>query len=323
MKHINFIFLWVFFFYFGKLLVCSSVWSFIWRYTKIKCIKTLIQKSNKSQLFSRYQCKWSFNCKVLCKKTKNKKSKKAQNTAHPCKTYPLCFFCFVLFRNGILDELTKSCKDVADFGLHFATNPDFPDTLHTDNSLKQVNKRSNSPTSCNVTIGDSTSACSDVRVLQQLPTCFNSCAVFNNYLFHQDPRTGHISLLPVQLRAPQSLLGLDINLSMVQQHFQRVVIVPDNPYDPHTNGLNVPVRPRAQDYPAPFSIISGSSIVLESHMELDAPRRCAVQTGKQPPPEVASPEVHPALKEVIDLLKGEFLLQTRRERECEDIAMGM
>lgn len=172
-------------------------------------------------------------------------------------------------------------------------------------------------------IDDSPSAPSDVRVLQQIPTGFNSCAVFNNYLFHQDPRTGHISLLPVQLRAPQSLLGLDINLSTVQQHFQRLVTAPDNPYAPHTNGLNVPVRPRAQDYLTPLSFISGTSIVSDSRMELDAPTRCAVQTGHQPPPEAASPEVHPALKEVIDLLKGEFLLQTTWEKGCEDIAMGM
>lgn len=230
---------------------------------------------------------------------------------------------FFLFCNRILDDLTKSCEDVADIGLHFASNPDFPDTLHTDNSLKQVNQRSDSPTSCNLMIDDSPSAPSDVRVLQQLPTGFNSCAVFNNYLFHQDPRTGHISLLPVQLRAPQSLLGLDVNLSTVQQHFQRLVTAPDNPYAPHTNGLNVPVRPRAQDYLTPLSFISGTSVVSDSRMELDAPTRCAVQTGHQPPPEAASPEVHPALKEVIDLLKGEFLLQTTWEKGCEDIAMGM
>lgn len=253
----------------------------------------------------------------FCLKKNNNKSKKAQNTAQPCN------FFFFFFFNRILDEFTESCEDVADIGLHFASNPDFPDTLHTDNSLKQVNQGSDSPASCNVTIDNSLSVPSDARVLQQLPTSFKSCAVFNNYLFHQDPRTGHISLLPVQLRAPQSLLGLDINLSIVQQHFQRLVTAPDNPCDPHINGLNVPERPIAQDYLTPLSFIGGTSIVSDTRLELDVPRHCIVQTGNQPPPKAASPEVHPALKEVIDLLKGEFLLQTSWEKGYEDIAMGM
>lgn len=137
----------------------------------------------------------------------------------------------------------------------------------------------------------------------------NNSAVFNNFLFHQDPKTGLISLFPVQLRAPQSLLGLDINLSMVKQHFQRLVAAPDNSHDPLTNGLKVPVRPQTQDYPS-----ASSSIVSDSHIEL----RFALfrlKTGfllRRPP-----------LKEVIDLLKGKFLLQTSWKKEYEDIAIGM
>lgn len=219
--------------------------------------------------------------------------------------------------NRILDYLTKGCEDVADIGSHFASNCDYPDTLHTDDSLKHVSQGNNSPASCNVTIDYSPSTPSDFLLLQQLPTSFNKSAVFNNFLFHHDPRTGHISLLPVQLRAPQSLLGLDVNLSMVKQHFQRLVTAPCNPHDSHTNGLKVPERPKAQDYPSP------SSSVSDSHMERDAFTLCSVKTGNRPPTEAASLEVHPALKEVIDLLKGKFLLKSSWEKEYEDIAMGM
>lgn len=228
---------------------------------------------------------------------------------------------FLFFR--ILDEFTKSSEDIADIGLHFASNSDYPDTSHSDASLKPASQGSDSPTSCNVTTQDSPPAPSEVPAVQQLPVSFSSCAVFNNYLFHQDPRTGQISLLPVQLRAPQSLLGLDINLSTVQQHFQRLVTAPDNPHDPHLNGLSVPVRPEPQDYPTLPPFISGASIVSDSRVELDSARRYAAQTGNQPPSETASPEVHPALREVIDLLKGEFSLHDSWDKGYEDIVMGM
>lgn len=243
--------------------------------------------------------------------------------------YLLSFLCY-----RIVDEFTKSSEHIPDVGLDFTSNSEHPDALQTDNNLKPLNQGSDSPKSSSEMIDKSPStisnaSCSEVPAPQQLPTNFNSCAVFNNYLFHQDPRTGHLSLLPVQVRAPESLLGLDINLSLVQQHFQGLIPVPDNARGSHMNGLNVPVRPKPQDYVPPSSFIAGTSVTLDSHSEFTAPRHYTTQsippsqTGNKPPSEPVSPKVHPALKEVIDLLKGEFSLQGYLEKGCEDIAMGM
>lgn len=248
----------------------------------------------------------SNSSKALCEK-------KTDNNTRKHKMLDILIQISFLSCNRILDCLTKSCEDVADIGSHFASNCDYPDTLHTDNSLKHVSQGRNSK----AMIKYYPSVPPDFLVLQQLPTRFRKSAVFNNFLFHQDPRTGHISLLPVQLRALQALLGLGINFSMVKQHFQRLVTAPDNPHDPHANSLKVPVRPKAQDYSSP------SSSVLDSHMELDASTLCSVETGNRTPTEMASPEVHPALKEVIDLLNGKFVLQSSRGKEHEDITIGM
>lgn len=157
------------------------------------------------------------------------------------------------------------------------------------------------------------------EVSQQFSTDLNARALFNNYLFHQDPRTGHLSLVPVQVRAPESLLGLDIDLSLVPQPFQELISAPESSEAPIMNGPTVPERPRPQDDVPPSSDFKGSSITT-------APEFCAprAHTGKTSPApsEPASPQVHPALKEVIDLLKGEFSLDGFLEDGPEDVAMG-
>lgn len=156
----------------------------------------------------------------------------------------------------------------------------------------------------------------------------NACAVFNNYLFHQDPRTGRLSLVPVQVRAPESLLGLDINLSLVPQPFHELLSVPDNSEAPIMNCLNVPERPQPQGGVPPSSHFKGSSFTLAGPPEFSAPRAHTGQTnpvtrGDNPSPsEPTSPQVHPTLKEVIDLLKGEFSADGFLEHGAEDITMG-
>lgn len=172
---------------------------------------------------------------------------------------------------------------------------------------------------------DSTAMLPDISCLKSpelLSSNFNGCAVFNNYLFHQDPRTGHLSLVPVQVRAPQSLPGLDINLSLVPQPFQGLIPVPDNP---NMNGLNVPVKPKPQDYVTPLSCFKGSSIISNNALRaLDiGQKHPATQGDNQSTSDPISPNVHPALKEVINLLKGQFSLDGYFDNSHEDVAMGM
>lgn len=235
-----------------------------------------------------------------------------------------------------VDEFPKSSEHIVEMGLGFTPHSDYPHPTHTGPSLhtQPVNQAGVSTTCSNKMLVNSIStlpdtSCFEVPVSQQLPTNFNGCAVFNNYLFHQDPRTGHLSLVPVQVRAPESLLGLDINLSLVPQPFQGLITVPENSEGPYMDCQNVPVRPKPQDYVPPSSYFKGSSIISDSPLEFSAPRAYIGQTNPatqgddQSPSEPVSPKVHPALKEVIDLLKGEFSLDGYLENGQEDIAMGM
>uniref|UniRef100_UPI0037E750FF kinase non-catalytic C-lobe domain-containing protein 1 n=1 Tax=Semicossyphus pulcher TaxID=241346 RepID=UPI0037E750FF len=166
-------------------------------------------------------------------------------------------------------------------------------------------------------------SCVEVSLRQQLSSNLNGCGVFNNYLFRQDPRTGHLSLVPVHVRAPESLPGLDINLSLVPQPLQRLITVPEGTDGPFINCLNEP-----QDYGPPSSFFKGSAIISESPLQHSSPRAYngPTDTGTQgedwSPSESISPKVHPALQEVIDLLKGEFSLDGCLDNGHEDIAMG-
>lgn len=233
-----------------------------------------------------------------------------------------------------VDGFIKSNKHVVEMGLDFTSHSKYPYPAHTEPNLhiQPVNKAVITTTSSDKILVNSTSTLPNIScfdVPQQLSTDFTGCAVFNNYLFHQDPGTGRLSLVPVQVRVPESLLGLDINLSLVPQPFQGIIPVPEKSDGPYMDCLNVPVRPKPQDCVPPLSSFNGSSSVSDSPLEDSAPRAYigqtnpATQSNDQSPSEPISPKVHPALKEVIDLLRGEFSLDGYLENGHEDIAMGM
>lgn len=132
--------------------------------------------------------------------------------------------------------------------------------------------------------------------------------------------------MPVQVRAPESVLGLDINLSLVPQPLQGLITVPEASDGPFINCMNLPVR---QEYGPSSSCFKGSSIISDSPLEQSVSRAYNGRTNpgtqgqNQSPSESLSPKVHPALQEVIDLLKGEFSLDGYLDNGHEDIAMGM
>lgn len=146
------------------------------------------------------------------------------------------------------------------------------------------------------------------------------CSVFNNYIFHQDPETGRLSLLPVLVRAPQSLPGLDINPDLVPDLFLDVVPVPENSGQ-YTNELNVDAGGESEDDMRASSHFEGSAVISELDSNDDpvvTQRKDAAKQGSA----LCSAEVHPALTEVIHLLKGEFSLDGYLDCGHEDVAMG-
>ncbi|KAF3708577.1 Protein very KIND [Channa argus] len=168
-----------------------------------------------------------------------------------------------------------------------------------------------------------------VSLSQPISSNLSGCGVFNNYLFHQDPTTGHLSLVPVQVRAPDSALGLDINLALIPQPLQGLIPDPESTDGPFIKCLNVPVRPGRQYYSPPSSFFNGSSVISDRPLENSVPRAYNGQTNHkgtqrdiQSPSESISPKVLPALQEVIHLLKGEFSLKGCLHNGHEDIAMG-
>lgn len=240
-----------------------------------------------------------------------------------------------------LDEFTESSEHIEERGLNFTSHSEYPYPTQTEPNLHKqelpVNQAvvtTTSTTSSDKTLVNSASTLPDISCLEvslppPLSTNLNGCGVFNNYLFRQDPTTGHLSLVPVQVRAPESLLGLDINLSLVPQPLQGLITVPESTDGPFINCLNVPVSSEQQDYGPPSSYFNGSSVIPDSSLEHSVPRAYNGQTNpgtqgeNQSPSESISPKIHHALQEVIDLLKGEFSLDGYLDNGHEDIAMGM
>ncbi|XP_045926016.1 kinase non-catalytic C-lobe domain-containing protein 1 isoform X1 [Micropterus dolomieu] len=240
---------------------------------------------------------------------------------------------------GTVEEFTKSGEHIGERDLDFPSHSEYSyptqaePSLHTQEyPVNQAVITTTSTTSSDKILDNSTSALPDISCLEvslppPLSTNLNGCGVFNNYLFLQDPTTGHLSLVPVQVRAPESLLGLDINLSLVPQPLPGLITVPESTGGPFINCLNVALRPEAQGYVPPSSYFNGSSIISDIPLEHSVPRAYNGQTNpgtgeNQSPSESISPQVHPALQEVIDLLKGEFSLDGYLDDGLEDIVMG-
>ncbi|KAM9364921.1 kinase non-catalytic C-lobe domain-containing protein 1 [Pholidichthys leucotaenia] len=170
-------------------------------------------------------------------------------------------------------------------------------------------------------------SCLEVSLSLPLSANHSGCGVFNNYLFRQDPITGRLSLVPVQVRAPESLHGLDINLSLVPQPLQELITVTEGSNGTIIDGLNAPVNPGLQENHRPLLHVSGNSAISDSSVDHTVQEVYSGQTNpirhavSRSSPESVSTKVHPALKEVIDLLKGEFSLEYL-DNGHKDISMG-
>ncbi|KAM9847488.1 kinase non-catalytic C-lobe domain-containing protein 1 [Aulostomus maculatus] len=165
-------------------------------------------------------------------------------------------------------------------------------------------------------------SCLQVSLPPLLSSNLNRPGVFNNYLFCQDPTTGHLSLLPVQVRAPESLFGLEINLSMVPESLQGLIAVPGGPDALLTNCQTLPMKAEHQEDGTPSSCFKEGLVIPESSVEHSAQISSQTKDERPFPSEHIFPKVHPALQEVIDLLKGEFSLDGHLDYRHEDMAMG-
>lgn len=138
------------------------------------------------------------------------------------------------------------------------------------------------------------------------------CAVFNNYLFQQDPQTGRLSLLPVLVRAPHPLPGLDISPFLVPHLLLSVPSPTPEISVQRGERLSICGGPESEGH-----IQDASEPDDRGHPGVVRPH-AAAKRGSDPAPA----EVHPALTDVIHLLKGQFSLEGCLEHHQEDVAMG-
>lgn len=175
---------------------------------------------------------------------------------------------------------------------------------------------------------DSPSALPDVSLVEvslpnlasPLTTNLNSYGIYNNYLFWQDPMTGHLSLVPVKVRAPQSLHGLDINSALVPQSLRGLITGQRRNEDLFIDSVSVRVRPGNHDqfYCRNGSVISDNFLDHSSHQVYDGQTESKTKGEKE-----CASRIHHALQDVFDLLKGHFSTNGCLDNGCQDIIMGM
>ncbi|XP_024280273.1 kinase non-catalytic C-lobe domain-containing protein 1 isoform X4 [Oncorhynchus tshawytscha] len=153
--------------------------------------------------------------------------------------------------------------------------------------------------------------------------------VFNNFLLRQDPLTGHLTLVPVQITVPESLHGLELNLPLTSSssYLQGQPTHPRGPRDHLTPGQGAeplleclngrPSNPKAS-MPHPHNG-EGGPRTGEGEGEHLSESHGPPQGDSLPPP---SPLMNPSLQEVIGLLRAEFAFDGYLESGVEDLAMG-
>lgn len=165
----------------------------------------------------------------------------------------------------------------------------------------------------------------------QLSSCshLTGGGVFNNFLLRQDPLTGHLTLVPVQITVPESLHGLELNLPLISSssYLQGQPTHPRGPRDHLTPGQGAeplleclngrPSDPKAS-MPHPQNGEGGPK-TGEGEGEHLSESHGPPQGDSSPP---LSPLMNPSLQEVIGLLRAEFAFDGYLENGVEDLAMG-
>ncbi|XP_047207511.1 kinase non-catalytic C-lobe domain-containing protein 1 isoform X4 [Girardinichthys multiradiatus] len=206
---------------------------------------------------------------------------------------------------------------------------------HQHQSPSKANRHSQKLTDCHTVMStssktsssipeDSPSVLSDVSLFEvslpslssPLSTNLNSCGIFNNYLFWQDPMTECLSLVPVKVRAPKSLNRLDITPSLIPQSLRGLITGQMSNGGLFIDPVSGTVRSGTQD----LFYLSGSS---DSSLDHASHQACCGQTDTKTQGEKeALFRDQPALQDVIDLLKGQFSTTGCLDNGCQDIIMG-
>ncbi|MEQ2260968.1 hypothetical protein XENORESO_003807, partial [Xenotaenia resolanae] len=206
---------------------------------------------------------------------------------------------------------------------------------HQHQSPSKANRHSQKLTDCHTVMStssktsssipeDSPSVLSDVSLFEvslpslssPLSTNLNSCGIFNNYLFWQDPMTECLSLVPVKVRAPKSLNRLDITPSLVPQSLRGLITGQMSNGGLFIDPVSGTVRSGTQD----LFYLSGSSDSSLDHASHQA--YCGQTDTKTQGEKEALFRDQPALQDVIDLLKGQFSTTGCLDNGCQDIIMG-
>ncbi|XP_046885962.1 kinase non-catalytic C-lobe domain-containing protein 1 isoform X2 [Hypomesus transpacificus] len=153
------------------------------------------------------------------------------------------------------------------------------------------------------------------------------CGVFNNFLLRQDLQTGCLTLVPVHISAPDATPKLEVSLPFSSHSLQGQPILPGELGGDFV-GLTMTSRDQPtlcqeseapQPYPDPRPITcSPPPDPTEPMSESSSGETCSRAEGES----LSSPQIHPALQEVIALLRGEFAFDGYLENGEEDLAMG-
>ncbi|KAJ8418008.1 hypothetical protein AAFF_G00137170 [Aldrovandia affinis] len=212
----------------------------------------------------------------------------------------------------------RDCSSTSSSGktLVNSLSPSSPAPTHTDQEIASLPLQFDPASSC--------------------PSATQSTGSFGSFLLRQDPRTGLLTLFPVQISVPEPIPGLDLGLpsfstSLLGQQCwtvgqsgsaltaggstnRRDYVTVELP-----GGAQTPPAPSPQSHaflPTGCHRKRGDGEGGDSRVVGGAPRVSSEPTPTQQPP------IHPSLQGVIDLVRDEFAFQGYLENGVEDRAMG-
>ncbi|XP_036403148.1 kinase non-catalytic C-lobe domain-containing protein 1 [Megalops cyprinoides] len=204
--------------------------------------------------------------------------------------------------------------------------------LEEDDGSHSVTRESDSLRDCSSTSSSGKTLVNSLSPSPPLSSSQNT-GTFGSFLLRQDPRTGLLTLFPVQISIPEPIPGLEAGLpplstSLPGQNLQAMgkntsAVIPQVPANPKdctvtdaAEAVRIPPPQNANLFPAgsgrKHSDTKGGSLGMEG----------GAQGGSAEPSPAQNPQIHPSLQGVIKLLREEFAFQGYLENGIEDRAMG-
>ncbi|XP_030628134.1 kinase non-catalytic C-lobe domain-containing protein 1 [Chanos chanos] len=155
-------------------------------------------------------------------------------------------------------------------------------------------------------------------------SCGCANGVFNNFLLRQDPQTGLLTLLPVQIAVPEPITGLDLSLPITTVPLQNQPVTNSSPKKKvnHFTEQNNNIYPAYQNGNTSHTLSVSYGTFMSDKSSEDKVKRTTSAAPKSSQTMTGLCRKHPTLHQILTLVREEFAFDGYLENGVEDLAIG-